>query len=108
MCQTPVLGLSQFLLKILISNICQVDTSVLNQLTKFLFNILLPLQPCCYYLLKMRFVLFFVVTFFAMCGVLAEDENRARILASKHVLNKYMVEKKDLTLHYNLYNVGES
>lgn len=73
-----------------------------------LFIVLFLLQPYCLLSHNMRFIILCVVIFVTIFSVFAEDENRARILASKHVLNKYMVEKKDLTLHYNLYNVGES
>lgn len=35
----------------------------------------------------------------------AGDEG-ARLLASKSLLNRYAVEGRDLTLQYNIYNVG--
>ncbi|XP_027581611.1 translocon-associated protein subunit beta isoform X1 [Pipra filicauda] len=35
-------------------------------------------------------------------------EDGARLLASKSLLNRYAVEGKDLTLQYNIYNVGSS
>ncbi|NWU94385.1 SSRB protein, partial [Upupa epops] len=38
----------------------------------------------------------------------AHGEEGARLLASKSLLNRYAVEGKDLTLQYNLYNVGSS
>jgi translocon-associated protein subunit beta len=40
-----------------------------------------------------------------LCSVLAENEN-ARLLASKNILNQYVVENKDLTVEYEIYNVG--
>lgn len=38
----------------------------------------------------------------------ADDQNpdRARLLAEKQVLNKYLVENKDIMINYNIFNVG--
>ncbi|NWS01258.1 SSRB protein, partial [Motacilla alba] len=44
---------------------------------------------------------------FALVSV-ARCEDGARLLASKSLLNRYAVEGKDLTLQYNIYNVGSS
>lgn len=38
--------------------------------------------------------------------VLGSSEDGARLLASKSLLNRYAVEGRDLTLQYNIYNVG--
>ncbi|OQV16475.1 putative Translocon-associated protein subunit beta [Hypsibius exemplaris] len=38
----------------------------------------------------------------------AGSNSAAHILASKTVLNQYLVQKKDLTIQYSLYNIGES
>ena len=35
----------------------------------------------------------------------AEDDN-ARLLAAKNVFGEMFVEQKDLTVEYNIYNVG--
>ncbi|KAM8986457.1 translocon-associated protein subunit beta [Ara ararauna] len=43
----------------------------------------------------------------ALCA-LVRCEDGARLLASKSLLNRYAVEGKDLTLQYNIYNVGSS
>ncbi|XP_061426935.1 translocon-associated protein subunit beta-like [Lethenteron reissneri] len=43
----------------------------------------------------------------AVCGTVRTDEG-ARLLASKSLLNKYAVEGQDLTVQYNIYNVGSS
>jgi len=40
-----------------------------------------------------------------ICISVADNEN-ARLLASKNILNLYMVENKDLTVEYQIYNVG--
>uniref|UniRef100_A0A3P9IV04 Signal sequence receptor, beta n=1 Tax=Oryzias latipes TaxID=8090 RepID=A0A3P9IV04_ORYLA len=40
--------------------------------------------------------------------LLGLGEEGARLLASKSLLNRYAVEGRDLTLQYNLYNVGSS
>lgn len=37
---------------------------------------------------------------------LSGAEEGARLLASKSLLNRYAVEGRDLTLQYNIYNVG--
>jgi len=42
-----------------------------------------------------------------VCTVWADNEN-ARLLASKNILNQFMVESKDLTIEYEIYNVGGS
>ncbi|XP_019962445.2 translocon-associated protein subunit beta isoform X2 [Paralichthys olivaceus] len=39
---------------------------------------------------------------------LGSSEEGARLLASKSLLNRYAVEGRDLTLQYNIYNVGSS
>ncbi|XP_023390095.1 LOW QUALITY PROTEIN: translocon-associated protein subunit beta [Pteropus vampyrus] len=47
---------------------------------------------------------------FAVLALLAvtQAEEGARLLASKSLLNRYAVEGRDLTLQYNIYNVGSS
>jgi len=40
-----------------------------------------------------------------ICISVADNEN-ARLLASKNILNLYMVENKVLTVEYQIYNVG--
>ncbi|EMP31310.1 Translocon-associated protein subunit beta [Chelonia mydas] len=49
----------------------------------------------------------FALAVFALLSV-AHSEEGARLLASKSLLNRYAVEGKDLTLQYNIYNVGSS
>eukprot|EP00106_Octopus_bimaculoides_P003276 XP_014770718.1 PREDICTED: translocon-associated protein subunit beta-like [Octopus bimaculoides] len=38
----------------------------------------------------------------------AEEEKVARLLASKNVMNQYLVEGKDVTVEYRIFNVGEA
>uniref|UniRef100_A0A5F8GCH0 Signal sequence receptor subunit 2 n=1 Tax=Monodelphis domestica TaxID=13616 RepID=A0A5F8GCH0_MONDO len=52
----------------------------------------------------MRLLVFAVLCLFST----AKSEEGARLLASKSLLNRYAVEGKDLTLQYNIYNVGSS
>lgn len=40
------------------------------------------------------------------CALSAEGDSNARLLISKHILNQFAVEGKELTVHYNIYNVG--
>lgn len=50
-------------------------------------------------------VLSTLVTLCLLVGV-ATSEDGARILAAKNLLNEYLVEGKDLTVLYSIYNVG--
>ncbi len=43
-----------------------------------------------------------LLIFAVSCG----EEDSARLLASKNVLNQLLVEGKDLTVEYVIYNVG--
>ncbi|XP_031572584.1 translocon-associated protein subunit beta-like [Actinia tenebrosa] len=38
----------------------------------------------------------------------ADSESSARLIVAKNVLNQFVVENKDLTIHYTIYNVGSS
>ncbi|XP_046856597.1 translocon-associated protein subunit beta-like [Xenia sp. Carnegie-2017] len=41
-------------------------------------------------------------------GLLADNSESAHLLVSKRVLNEYVVEGRDLTVSYAIYNVGSS
>ena len=43
---------------------------------------------------------------FIGCALSAEGDSRARLLISKNILNQFVVEGKELTVHYSIYNVG--
>ncbi|RMX58133.1 hypothetical protein pdam_00000167 [Pocillopora damicornis] len=40
------------------------------------------------------------------CALSAEGDSSARLLISKNILNQFVVEGKELTVHYSIYNVG--
>ncbi|KAL9988114.1 hypothetical protein ACROYT_G002519 [Oculina patagonica] len=43
---------------------------------------------------------------FVNCAFGAEGDTSARLLISKNILNQYVVEGKELTVHYSIFNVG--
>lgn len=48
----------------------------------------------------------FCALFAVLSVCVSEDETRARLLVSKQILNKYLVEKSDLLVRYTIFNVG--
>lgn len=61
------------------------------------------MQPHSHMCQQMRML--YVLALLALIG-LGSAEDGARLLASKSLLNRYAVEGRDLTLQYNIYNVG--
>ena len=47
-----------------------------------------------------------IAIFGLVCVVLGADNENAHLLASKSILNQYLVEEKDLTVEYDIYNIG--
>ena len=51
-------------------------------------------------------VIFVSVLLAFVVGVFSEDDEVARLLVKKSVLNNVLVENKELTVEYTIYNVG--
>jgi len=56
----------------------------------------------------MKLLLISAVLLAAVCVTLSAENENARLLASKNLLNQYLVEDKDLTVQYDIYNIGAS
>ncbi|KAH9506321.1 signal sequence receptor beta [Dermatophagoides farinae] len=54
------------------------------------------------------FILFVLISWTLMVSTDEQNSDRARLLAEKQVLNKYLVENKDILINYNIFNVGSS
>lgn len=58
---------------------------------------------------KSSFLTVWVSLAFMSLALLVNSEDAttpARLLVEKQVLNKYLVESKDILIHYNIFNVG--
>lgn len=58
-----------------------------------------------FFILQMKLWVLAVLISFAGYSA-SEEENVARLLASKNVLNQYLVEGRDLTVQYTIFNIG--
>ncbi|GFO37977.1 translocon-associated protein subunit beta [Plakobranchus ocellatus] len=47
-----------------------------------------------------------ILSFGCFLPTFGEEESEARLLVSKNILNQYLVEGKDLTVEYKVFNVG--
>lgn len=54
----------------------------------------------------MKYVL--VLTLFVLARGNVEEDGGARLLVSKQILNKYLVESMDIIVKYTIYNTGNS
>lgn len=55
---------------------------------------------------SLKLVIFAFATFLISCSSLEEEDTTARLLISKHILNKYLVQDMDIVIKYTIYNVG--
>jgi translocon-associated protein subunit beta len=56
----------------------------------------------------MKCLLIFGVFLATVCVTWSAENENARLLASKNLLNLYLVEDKDLTVQYDIFNIGGS
>ncbi len=57
----------------------------------------------------LKVLIIFLLSLILRCVVLADEEmaSPARLLIEKQILNKYLVENRDIIVNYNIFNVGQ-
>ena len=60
----------------------------------------------CYHTVFQMRSLWILVTAALCLSLSLADDDSARLLASKHVLNMMLVQEKDITIEYEIFNVG--
>jgi translocon-associated protein subunit beta len=58
-------------------------------------------------MVKSLFSVFLLILLNTLSTADEEVATPARLLIEKQILNKYLVENRDIIIHYNIFNVGQ-